>query len=153
MNRVGKRQGSLSHECTPAPGQSLMHVPRLATRLLRYILAAGMMVASTLLLFALRGVLDTPIVALLLLIPVSLSTALWGLGPGITAALCAFLGFNYFFIRPLYTFTVHRPEDVIVLLVFLAVAVVISQLVGRAQAGMAAAAAREQEATQLYELS
>ncbi len=130
-----------------------MQVSRLATRLLRYILAAGTMVVTTLLLFALRGALDTPIVALLLLIPVGLSTAAWGLGPGITAALCAFLGFNYFFIRPYYTFTVHRPEDVVVLLVFLAVAVVISQLVGRAQAGMAAATAREQEATQLYELS
>jgi K+-sensing histidine kinase KdpD len=37
--------------------------------------------------------------------------------------------------------------------VFLIVAVVISQLVGRAQAGLAAATAREREATQLYELS
>jgi two-component system sensor histidine kinase KdpD len=37
--------------------------------------------------------------------------------------------------------------------VFLIVAVVISQLVGRAQASLAAATAREREATQLYELS
>ena len=82
-----------------------------------------------------------------------LGAAIWGLGPGIAASLCAFFGFNYFFISPYYTFTVHRPEDVVVLLVFLIVAVVISQLVGRAQAGMAAAAAREHEATQLFELS
>jgi two-component system sensor histidine kinase KdpD len=39
------------------------------------------------------------------------------------------------------------------LIVFLIVAVVISQLVGRMQAGLAAATAREREATQLYELS
>jgi two-component system sensor histidine kinase KdpD len=39
------------------------------------------------------------------------------------------------------------------LLVFLVVAVVISQLVARAQAGLEAATAREREATQLYELS
>ena len=111
------------------------------------------MVLTTLVFFGLRDLLDTPLIALLLLIPVGLSTAIWGLGPGITAALCAFFGFNYFFISPYYTFTVHRPEDVVVLLVFLIVAVVISQLVGRAQTGMAAAAAREQEATQRYELS
>jgi two-component system sensor histidine kinase KdpD len=111
------------------------------------------MILITLVFYGMRSVLDTPLIALLLLIPVGLSTAIWGLGPGITAALCAFFGFNYFFISPYYTFTVHRPEDVVVLLVFLIVAVVISQLVGRAQAGMAAAAAREQEATQLYELS
>ena len=80
-------------------------------------------------------------------------TAYWGLGPGITSALITFLTFNYFFIQPYYTFTVHRPTDVVILVVFLIVAVVISQLVGRAQAGLAAATAREREATQLYELS
>jgi two-component system sensor histidine kinase KdpD len=42
---------------------------------------------------------------------------------------------------------------VVILVVFLIVAIVISQLVGRAQAGLAAATAREREATQLYELS
>jgi two-component system sensor histidine kinase KdpD len=41
----------------------------------------------------------------------------------------------------------------VILIVFLIVAVVISQLVGRAQSGLAAATAREREATQLYELS
>ncbi len=130
-----------------------MQVSRFATRFLRYLLSAGMIIAITLLFFTLRGVLSTPVIALLLLIPVGLSTAFWGLGPGVTAALCAFLGFNYFFISPYYTFMVHRPEDVVVLGVFLIVAVVVSQLVGRAQAGMAAAAAREREATELYELS
>jgi K+-sensing histidine kinase KdpD len=42
---------------------------------------------------------------------------------------------------------------VVILVVFLVVAVVISQLVGRMQAGLIAANAREREATQLYELS
>jgi two-component system sensor histidine kinase KdpD len=80
-------------------------------------------------------------------------TALWGLGPGITGALITFLTLNYFFIQPYYTFTVHQPADVVILVVFLIVAIVISQLVGRAQSGLAAATAREREATQLYELS
>ncbi len=130
-----------------------MRVSTVTASFLRHAVAAGMIVVITLIFFALRDALDTAIIALLLLIPVGLSTAMWGLAPGITAALCAFLGFNYFFISPYYTFTVHRPEDVVVLVVFLVVAVVVSQLVGRAQAGMAAATAREQEATQLYELS
>jgi two-component system sensor histidine kinase KdpD len=130
-----------------------MRASQLASRVLEYIFSVGMIVLITLLFFALRGALDTSLIALLLLIPVGLSTAIWGLGPGITAALSAFLGFNFFFISPYYTFTVHRPEDVVVLVVFLTVAVVMSQLVGRARAGMTAATAREQEATQLYQLS
>lgn len=103
--------------------------------------------------FALRAALDTTLVALLYLIPLGMITAFWGLGPGITSALITFLTFNYFFIKPYYTFTVHQPTDVVILIVFLIVAVVISQLVGRAQAGLTAATAREREATQLYELS
>ncbi len=130
-----------------------MRVAALTTGFLRYIAAIVVIIVITLLLSTLRGVMDTPVIALLLLLPVGFSTAFWGLGPGVTAALFAFLGFNYFFISPYYNFTVHRPEDVVVLIVFLIVAVVVSQLVGRAQAGMAAATARETEATQLYELS
>lgn len=108
---------------------------------------------STALLFVLRSALTTPLIALLWLLPVGLATAVWGLGPGVLAAALAFLSFNFFFIQPYYAFRVHQSGDVLVLLVFLFVAVVISQLVGRAQAGMKAASAREREATQLYGLS
>ncbi|MEW6402349.1 MAG: ATP-binding protein, partial [Chloroflexota bacterium] len=112
------------------------------------------LVASvTAIFFALRDLLDTTLVALLYLIPLGVITAFWGLGPGITSAFMTFLTLNYFFIEPYYTFTVHRATDVVILVVFLIVAVVISQLMGRAQSGLAAAAAREREATQLYELS
>lgn len=107
----------------------------------------------TALFFGLRDELDTTLVALLYLIPLGMITAQLGLGPGITSALITFLTFNYFFIQPYYTFTVHQPTDIVILVVFLIVAVVISQLVARAQAGLAAATAREREATQLYELS
>jgi two-component system sensor histidine kinase KdpD len=120
---------------------------------LRYLFALGLIAATTGTLFAMRDVLHTSLVALLYLLAVGVSTTLWGLGPGITTALCAFLTFNYFFIQPYYTFAVHQPIDLVILLVFLIVAVVISQLVGRAKLGMAAATAREREATQLYELS
>ena len=124
-----------------------------SSQFFRYLLAICLIGITTAVFFVLRNVLDTSLVALLFLLPVGLSTFLWGLGAGITSALFAFLTFNYFFIQPHYTLTVHRPIDLVILFVFLVVAVVISQLVGRAQAGLAAATAREREATQLYELS
>src|SRR6185369_9084589 len=123
------------------------------SRLWPYLLAFLLIAVITVIFFALRDVLETTLVALLYLIPLGVITAYWGLGPGITSALITFLIFNYFFIELHYTFTVHRPTDIVILVVFLIVAVVISQLVGRAQAGLAAATAREREATQLYELS
>ena len=123
------------------------------SQLWKYLVAFLLIAFITTIFFFLRDVLDTTLVALLYLIPLGIITAYWGLGPGITSALITFLTFNYLFIRPYYTFTVHQPTDVVILMVFFIVAVVISQLVGRAQSGLAAATAREQEATQLYELS
>lgn len=119
----------------------------------QYFLAFGVIAVVTGLLFSLREVLDTTLVALLYLLPLGLITSYWGLGPGITGAVVAFLAFNYFFIPPYYNFLVHRPTDVVILVIFLIVAIVISQLVGRMKDGLAAATAREREATQLYELS
>jgi two-component system, OmpR family, sensor histidine kinase KdpD len=125
----------------------------LFSRFWHYIIAFGLIAIVTALLYALRDALDTTLIALLYLIPLGLITAFWGLGPGITSAMVTFLTFNYFFIKPYYTFAVHRPTDVVILVIFLIVAIVISQLVGRMQASLAAATAREREATQLYELS
>lgn len=125
----------------------------LSYRITKYVLAVGLISVVAIAFQGERETLDTALIALLFLIPVGLSTALWGLGPGIASGLAAFLAFNYLFLRPFYTFTVHRPSDLVVLMVFLVVVVVISQLLGRAQAGMQAARLREREATQLYELS
>lgn len=104
-------------------------------------------------LFLLRDSLNTSTVALLFLIPVMISTSLWGLFSGVFSAFAAFLAYNYFFLQPYYTFNVHDSQDIITLLIFLAVAVFNSQLVGRVRSGLAAAVARERETTLLYELS
>jgi two-component system, OmpR family, sensor histidine kinase KdpD len=131
-----------------------MQASSLLSRFWQYVLAILIVAGVTAIFYILRDVLlDTTLVALLYLIPIGVITAYWGLGPGITSALVAFFALNYFFIQPYYTLTVHQPVDVVILVVFLVVAAVISQLVGRAQAGLAAATAREREATQLYELS
>jgi two-component system sensor histidine kinase KdpD len=123
------------------------------TRLWQYLLAFGEIALVTGVFLVLQNILDTTIIALLYLIPLGMVTAFLGLETGIISALITFLTFNYFFIEPYHTFAVHQPIDVVILVVFLIVAVVISQLVGRAQMGLAAATAREREATQLYELS
>lgn len=139
-------RGSIMNSATMRISPFLSHFPQ-------YLIAVGFVVFITAVFFVLRDALDTTLVALLYLIPIGLITAYWGLGPGITSALLTFLTLNYFFIKPYYTFTVHRPIDVVILVIFLIVAIVINQLVGRMQASLAAATAREQEATQLYELS
>src|SRR5512147_996493 len=58
----------------------------LLSRLWKYLLAFLMIVSITALLFSVRDVLDTTLIALLYLIPLGVITAIWGLGPGITSA-------------------------------------------------------------------
>lgn len=130
-----------------------IHTPASLPHIWQYVFTFLLLAAVTAVFVGLGDVLDTTLVALLYLIPLGWITAQFGFGPGIASALGAFLTFNYFFIQPYYTFTVHRPLDIVILVVFLIVAVVISQLVGRAQSGLTLATAREREATQLYELS
>jgi two-component system, OmpR family, sensor histidine kinase KdpD len=118
-----------------------------------YLFSAALIALTTLFFFALRDFLDTTLVALLYLIPIGVITTYGGFTSGIASALLSFFTFNYFFIKPYYTLAVHHPLDLVILIIFLVVSVVLSQLVGRAQSGLAAANAREREATQLYELS
>jgi two-component system sensor histidine kinase KdpD len=130
-----------------------MKIPTYLSITRQYLFSAVLIVVTTLLFIALRDFLDTTLVALLYLIPIGVITTFGGFTPGIISALFSFFAFNYFFIKPLYTLAVHRPLDLVILIIFLVVSVVLSRLVGRAQAGLAAANAREREATQLYELS
>lgn len=121
--------------------------------ILPYLLAFLLVGATTLILYGLSQVFGPAVIALLYLLPVVLSAALWGRWVAVTAAFCAFFGFNYFFIPPLYTLTVHRPQDSLVLVVFLLVAIVISQSISQARSGLEAANARERELTHLYDLT
>ena len=82
-----------------------------------------------------------------------ISSALWGLGPGMISGVLGFLSFNFFFLLPYYTLTVHQPQDLLALVVFLIVAVLISQLAGREKRMMADSQKREGELSHFYELS
>jgi K+-sensing histidine kinase KdpD len=97
-----------------------------------------------------RSTLGEAVIALLYLIPVGWSAARWGQMPGICAAVAAALTFDFFFIPPFHTFTVGNLEGWLVLLIFLAVAIIV---VGRIQTGISRAQASERDAHFMYELS
>ena len=65
-------------------------------RFWQYILATIFLAIITGILFALRDLLDTTLVAFLYLIPLGIITARWGLGIGITSAIVTFFTLNYF---------------------------------------------------------
>jgi len=97
-----------------------------------------------------RDTLGEAVIALLYLVPVGWIASQWGQVPGICAALAAALTFDFFFISPFYTFAVGRLEGWLVLVIFLAVAIVV---VGRIQSSLSRAQASERDAIFMYELS
>ncbi len=91
--------------------------------------------------------------ALSYLVIVLASATLGGLGPGIFASVVGFLTFNFFFLPPFYSFTVGAPQDIVALFVFLIVAGVTSELVGRLQEREREARRRAIESETLSRLS
>lgn len=117
------------------------------------VISTGIVILSSLVLFVLRPYLSISVVALLYLVPVVISAALFGRLAGITASALSFLIFNYFFLSPYYTFQVAHPQDFLAMIVLLSVAVLISSMMARIQSDLQQVQAREREAVQLYELS
>lgn len=97
----------------------------------------------TLLARTLFTVLNLDNLAMLFLLPVMASASLYGLRPGLFAALMSSLAYNFFFLPPTGTFTVSNPENVVSIFVLLGVALLTSQLAARvrAQADLAMASA------------
>ncbi len=127
--------------------------PRHISRLLFSIIATIVLISLvTFLLKMLEGMLQIQMIALLYLIPVLICTILWGLTSGVLSGLLSFLAFNFFFIQPYYSLNVHKGQDLITLIIFLIVAVVLSQFVGQAKEAVRVAKLREWEATRMYEL-
>lgn len=127
------------------------NVPTIAA----YLMALGVSFATSVALLILNQLepIDKTTIALVFLLPVGLSATLWGLIPGILAAFASFLAFNYYFIQPVGSLTVHDTEDLVVLAAFVIVTFVISQLAGRIKHNLATTTDREHEALRLYEFS
>ena len=72
-----------------------------------------------------------PSIDLFYLIPVILAATLFGLRPGIATGIASGFAYNFFFLPPHFSLTIHDPQDLITATVLVLVAVVTSQLAGR----------------------
>ena len=72
-----------------------------------------------------------PNLSMLFLVAVLLIAVNFGIWPAIYASALSFLVYNFFFIEPLYTFTIAEPYELLALVIFLVVAVITSALAGR----------------------
>ncbi|WP_051228654.1 ATP-binding protein [Pleomorphomonas oryzae] len=93
---------------------------------------------------------DLTDVALILLLSVLFPAIRSGIWPAILGAVVAFLGYNFFFITPLYTLTVSQPREFLALVAFLIVAIITAALAGQSRERARVAMARERTIERLY---
>jgi len=87
------------------------------------------------------------------LLPVVFAASRWGVVPAIVAAVCGVLASAYFFYPPLYSFRITDPQEIINLLLFIFVAVVVSQLATRLKRELEMSRQREIDMRDLYAFS
>jgi two-component system sensor histidine kinase KdpD len=89
-------------------------------------------------------------VALVFLTAVLVSAITYGLWPALFACLISVLAYNFFFLPPVYTFTIASRENVVALFFFAVVALIASNLTARVRAQAMVARERAKMTESLY---
>lgn len=89
---------------------------------------------------------------LLFLLPVIIASSRFGLWPGVAAGLAAGLCYNFFFLPPLYTFTIADPQSLLTVFVLIGIAWFSANLTSRlrARATIGARSAQENAAVAAF---
>ena len=106
--------------------------------------------AAVLVAALLRQALGVSNLAQVFLIAVLASAVTYGLWASLFACLISVLSYNFFFLPPLYTFTIADPENVVILFFFTVVALIASNLAARVRAQAVAARERARITEELY---
>src|SRR5690348_630912 len=101
----------------------------------------------------LQQFLNVANIALVFLTAVLVSAIRFGLFPSLFASLVSVLAYNFFFLPPIYTFTIADPENVVALFFFLVVAVIASNLAGRVRNQVLTARSRARTTEALFAFS
>ncbi len=116
--------------------------PRAAWVWRPYVIMLGVMVAVTLAGMGLRDILPQEAMGLIFTAIIAGAASLYGRNVGLAAAVAGFLTWNFFFLPPIFTFSVADPRDVVALIVFLIVGLVTGTLGGRVRMEAQTARAR-----------
>jgi two-component system sensor histidine kinase KdpD len=123
----------------------------LQSQAVRYLVSCGIVAAVVAVCLFLHANAST--VGFAFLLAVLVVSALWGLRCAILLSVIATLAYNFFFLPPIYTFTIADPQNWIALFTFLLTAVIASQLSARARREAINATSRRRELERLYSFS
>jgi len=115
--------------------------------------SVGSVIVAVLVGEALQSLAHLPNLSMVFLLAVLVCAAFFGVISSISASFLSFLAYNFFFIPPVYTFTVAEPQELFSLLVFLVVAMLTGSLAGRVHDQAEAVRQRALHIELLYDFS
>jgi two-component system sensor histidine kinase KdpD len=128
--------------------------PREGTAQAWHYLAATLIVSASLgLALVLRSLLNLPDLEMLFLLAVMVTAVWFGRGPSLLAAALGVASYDFFFVQPLYTFSVHDRRYFLTFGMIFAVGLAMSELAQRLRRQQREAQAREERTAVLYALT
>ena len=133
--------------------QNALKFDRIRKELPGVFMTLGLVAILTAALFVLVWKMGLAHGSVVFLIPVVIAATRWGVFSAVVAAICGVLASAFFFYEPLYCFRIKDPQEVIDLILFIFVAVAVSQLATRLKWQLEMARQREIDLRDLYAFS
>jgi two-component system, OmpR family, sensor histidine kinase KdpD len=144
----------VTSEGPPVPPKTVQpHVAREPFNALPYFAAIGAVAAAMLVAMGVDRFVSVPNLSLVFLAAILYTAVAYGLWPSLFAVLLSVLAYNFFFLPPIYTFTISDPANVVALLFFGIVAALTSNLTARTREQVVTAQRRARQAEELYAFS
>lgn len=118
-----------------------------------YILSILMMILLTLIIIPIRSFLGIVNISMLFLLPVLFSAARWGRRPAVITAAMGVITFDFFFVPPIFMFTVADIRYLLSFVIFMLVGIITGTLSDRLKKQVNYSRQRESRVLALYALS
>jgi len=156
--QVINRAGGINIHVIEAPSETAKSkppggAPPSSVELKPYAVSLTLVAAAIPVAAALHSVLNISNVALVFLTAILISAVWFGRFPSLFASMISVLAYNFFFLPPIYTFTIADPENVVALFFFAVVALIASDLAARVRGQAVAARLRAKTTDDLYQFS
>jgi two-component system sensor histidine kinase KdpD len=135
------------------PAKSVRTAPKMQPFVWRgYLISVVAVVGTIAVGMAMRAISERTLASLgmVFLVPVLVSAVFYGRRTAFVTAILSVLSYNFFFLPPLYTFTIADPNNLLQFAVLLFVAMIAGNLAARLQAQADLATARATAMTELY---
>ncbi len=128
-------------------------LPSFTSGLRQYLVAALIIVFTTLICFLIRDYIGYQVVSFALLFVVSTLAFFIGTGPILVSATMSALIWDFFFIPPPFTLHIDKPEDMLMLIMFFIIALLSGVLTSRIRRQELKIKIREERTNALYQLT